>query len=110
MSRLVKLEYFKYIYFAARQKEMAVTSVTELVEAVKRPRALSESRSRPFPRKSEGVGEDGRSATTMVRRKSETEAVPPKRNSHGSARISMQRISEVPEKKPRKSIRLSFMG
>ncbi|GKV01093.1 hypothetical protein SLEP1_g13681 [Rubroshorea leprosula] len=98
------------IYFAARQKEMAVTSVTELVEAVKRPRALSESRSRPFPRKSEGDGEDGRSATSMVRRKSETEAVPPKRNSHGGARFSMQRISEVPEKKPRKSIRVSLMG
>ncbi|GLT43275.1 hypothetical protein SLA2020_172370 [Shorea laevis] len=98
------------IRYDARQKEMAVTSVTELVEAVKRPRALSESRSRPFPRKSEGGGEDGRSATSMVRRKSETEAVPPKRNSHGGARCSMQRISEVPEKKPRKSIRLSFMG
>nr|AML79174.1 putative LOV domain-containing protein [Schizolaena sp. BC-2016] len=96
------------IRYDARQKEMAASSVTELVEAVKRPRALSESRSRPLPRKSKGGGEDEISAASMVRRNSENAAAP--RNSHGSARISMQRISEVPEQKPRKSSRLSFLG
>ncbi|GLU02441.1 hypothetical protein SLE2022_196910 [Rubroshorea leprosula] len=98
------------IRYDARQKEVAASSVTELVEAVRRPRALSESGSRPFPRKSDGGGEDGKSAAaSMVRRKSENLAVPPRRNSHGSARISMQRISEVAEEKPKKSSRLSFM-
>ncbi|XP_039013069.1 phototropin-1-like [Hibiscus syriacus] len=44
----------------------------------------------------------------MARRNSEN--VPPhRRNSNGGMRLSMERISEVPEKKPRKSIRLSFM-
>ena len=37
---------------AARQKEKATSSVTELLQAMKRPRALSESASRPSIRKS----------------------------------------------------------
>ncbi|KAE8695683.1 hypothetical protein F3Y22_tig00110694pilonHSYRG00252 [Hibiscus syriacus] len=45
----------------------------------------------------------------MARRNSEN--VPPhRRNSNGGMRLSMERISEVPEKKPRKFTRLSFMG
>ena len=95
---------------------MATSSVNELVLAVKRPRALSESTNRPFIRKSGGGGvkDDipeaaAGSTESLARRKSESMA-PPRRNSHGGTRISMQRISEVPEKKPKKSSRRSFMG
>jgi hypothetical protein len=87
---------------------MATSSVTELVQAVNRPRALSESTNRPLMRKSEGGGEEERKGA-MGRRNSENVA-PNRRNSHGGTRNSMQRISELPEKKPRKSSRLSFMG
>lgn len=94
--------------FAARQKDMAAGSVTELVEAVRRPRSLSESTNHPFIRKSGGGGGEG-GAGAIGRRNSEN--VPPhRRNSKGGTRISMERISEVPEKKPRRSSRLSFMG
>ncbi|GLT71993.1 hypothetical protein SLA2020_439680 [Shorea laevis] len=98
------------IRYDARQKEMASSSLTELVQAVKRPRSLSESRNRPFMRKSGGGKEDDR-VEALARRKSESVA-PPRRNSlgGGSTRSSMQRISELPEKKQRKSSRLSFMG
>lgn len=93
---------------AARQKEMAAGSVTELVQAVKKPRSLSESTNRPnILRKSEGGGEEER-ATALGRRNSEN-VPPPRRNSHGGPRTSMQRIAEVPEKKQRKSGRRSFM-
>ena len=88
---------------------MATNSVTELVQAVKRPRSLSESMNRPFMRKSEDGGENER-FETIQRRNSDT-MVPPRRNSHGAIRrTSMQRISELPEKKPKKTGRLSFMG
>jgi hypothetical protein len=93
---------------AARQQEKASNSVAELVEAVKRPRALSESANRPFIRKSGGGREEER-AETLARRNSESVA-PPRRNSMGGTRSSMQRISEVPEKKQKKSGRRSFMG
>ncbi|XP_022146191.1 phototropin-1 isoform X2 [Momordica charantia] len=105
------------IRYDARQKEMATSSVTELVQAVKRPRSLSESRpralsesmSRRLVRKS--GGDDLRvEAAAMVRRKSESAAAPTGRNSHGRSRRSMQRISELPEKKPKKFGRRSFMG
>ncbi|KAE8656847.1 Phototropin-2 [Hibiscus syriacus] len=82
------------IRYDARQKDMAAGSVTELVEAVRRPRSLSESAGNPFMRKSgggEGVG-----------------AIP-RRSSENVPRNSMERISEVPEKKPRRSRRPSFM-
>jgi hypothetical protein len=97
--------------FAARQKEMATSSVSELVLAVKRPRSLSESTNRPFMRKSGGGKEDDR-VESLARRNSESTTVaPPRRNSlGGGTRSSMQRISELPEKKQRKSGRLSFMG
>ncbi|KAJ4833984.1 Phototropin-1 [Turnera subulata] len=97
------------IRYDARQKDIAESSVTELVEAVKRPRSLSESTNRPLMRrKSEGGGEEERNGATG-RRNSENVA-PNRRNSNGGRRSSMQRISELPEKKPRKSSRLSFMG
>ena len=107
------------IFVAARQKEMATSSVTELVQAVKRPRSLSESRPRALSesmnrrlfRKSGGGGGGGdndgdRFETGMVRRKSESAAASTGRGS----RRSMQRINEVPDKKPKKSSRRSFMG
>nr|AML79437.1 putative LOV domain-containing protein [Nandina domestica] len=96
------------IRYDARQKDMAVSSVTELVQAVKQPRALSESTNRPFMRKSEGGGGPVRSETPG-RRNSENVA-PQRRNSHGIMRSSMQKINELPEKKPRKSGLRSFMG
>ncbi|KAJ7947743.1 phototropin-1 isoform X1 [Quillaja saponaria] len=96
------------IRYDARQKEIATTSVSELVHAVKRPRAASESTIRPFIRKSGGGGEEER-AEVLGRRNLESVA-PQRRNSHGGTRSSMQRIIELPEKKQRKSIRRSFMG
>nr|AML79229.1 putative LOV domain-containing protein [Frangula caroliniana] len=96
------------IRYDARQKDMAASSVNELVQAVRKPRALSESTNRPFIRKSGGDRqEDG--LDTLGRRFSESVA-PPRRNSHAGPRMSMQRISELPEKKPKKSSRRSFMG
>lgn len=94
------------IRYDARQKDMATNSVSELVQAVKKPRSLSESSDRPFMRKSED-GEQER-PEAPGRRNSESVA-PPRRNSQSGRRASMQRISELPEKKPRKSSRLSFM-
>lgn len=91
----------------ARQKDMATNSVTELVEAVKRPRALSEStHSHPFKRKSESDELPAKPG----RRMSENVVPSGRRNSGGGRRNSMQRINENPEKKPAKSSRLSFMG
>ncbi|KAA3489585.1 phototropin-1-like isoform X1 [Gossypium australe] len=93
------------IRYDARQKDMAAGSVTELVEAVRKPRSLSESSNSPFIRKS-GVSGEEEGTGAMTRRSSESAG----RNSSGGVRISMERISEVPEKKPRRSSRLSFMG
>lgn len=98
-----------YIFFvAARQKEMATHSVTELVQAVRRPRSLSESTNRPF-RKSGGGGRGDEVVEALVRRNSESGA-PPRRNSLGDTKLSMQCINEVPEKKQKKSRRRSFLG
>nr|AML76967.1 putative LOV domain-containing protein [Oenothera berlandieri] len=86
------------IRYDARQKDMATSSVSELMEAMtKKPRSVSES-TRPVMRKSreEKVG-----AAAGMRRKSETTA--------GATRLSMQRINELPENKPKKSSRRSFM-
>ncbi|XP_043708963.1 phototropin-1 isoform X2 [Telopea speciosissima] len=104
------------IRYDARQKEMAVNSVTELVEAMKQPRRLSESTTNrvPLMRKSEGGGGGGGGS----RRNSEdgattTMAPPRRRHSHGSInlrRSSMQRISEKLETKPKNPARRSFMG
>lgn len=97
------------IRYDARQKEMASNSVSELVQAVKRPRSLSESMNHPLFRKS-GGGRTEESTEALGRRNSESVA-PPRRNSRGDhPKISMQRISELPEKKQKKTSRLSFMG
>ncbi|KAK1587391.1 hypothetical protein Q3G72_012369 [Acer saccharum] len=103
------------IRYDARQKETATSSVTELVQAVKKPRSLSESTNRPFLRKSgggggSGGGEEEQERNGALARRNSENVPPARRNSHGGPRISMQRISEVPEKKPRKSGRRSFMG
>lgn len=92
---------YEYYDSAARQKDMAASSVNELLQAVKRPRALSESGNRPFRRKSGGNDEKDRSQSQMRRN---SEHVPPTR------RMSLERLSEVPEKKSKKSGRRSFMG
>ncbi|KAG5515407.1 hypothetical protein RHGRI_036457 [Rhododendron griersonianum] len=76
------------IRYDARQKEMATSSVTELVQAVKRPRALSESTDRPVT----------------------ANGAPDRRHSVAGTRASMQKISELPEKKHKKSARQSFMA
>nr|AML78672.1 putative LOV domain-containing protein [Tetrastigma voinierianum] len=94
------------IRYDARQKEIATNSVSELVQAVKKPRSLSESSDGPLMRKSEGSEQERPEGPG--RRNSESVA-PTKRHSHSGRRASMQRISELPEKKPRKSSRLSFM-
>nr|AML79267.1 putative LOV domain-containing protein [Cercocarpus ledifolius] len=96
------------IRYDARQKEMASNSVSELVQAVKRPRSLSESMSRPLIRKS-GGGRAEEGTEGLGRRNSESVA-PPRRNSRGDIKLSMQCISELPEKKQRKTSRRSFMG
>ena len=80
---------------------MAASSVNELLQAVQRPRALSESGNRPFRRKSGGADEKNR-AQSQMRRKSEH--VPPAR------RLSLESLSEIPEKKHKKTGRRSFMG
>nr|AML77872.1 putative LOV domain-containing protein [Linum usitatissimum] len=100
------------IRYDARQKELAASSVTELVEAVKRPpRPRCESKTkRPVFRKSESGGvingdkAERKGIVVGGRRKSESAA--------SSARNSMHSISEMPlpDKKQRKSSRLSFMG
>uniref|UniRef100_A0A1D1YI91 non-specific serine/threonine protein kinase n=1 Tax=Anthurium amnicola TaxID=1678845 RepID=A0A1D1YI91_9ARAE len=98
------------IRYDARQKDTATSSVSELVMAVKQPRALSESTNHPFMRKSEGSGELV-GAEAAGRRKSES-IPPPRRSSRSGVRSSMEKINELPEgeKKARKSGLRSFMG
>nr|AML78927.1 putative LOV domain-containing protein [Handroanthus umbellatus] len=95
------------IRYDARQKEMASSSVTELLEAVKKPRtrALSESSNRPRLRKSG----DHEIFDSQTRRSSDNQA-PPRRHSHAGTRTTMQKISELPEKPQRKPARRSFMA
>ncbi|KAI3682420.1 hypothetical protein L1987_82392 [Smallanthus sonchifolius] len=109
------------IRYDARQKDMATSSVTELVEAVKRPRSLSESTHRhPFATEARNNSDKDKSAVlSLGRRKSAETVVPPppppprpRRNSHPGVRTltTMQPIDELPKKKPKKSKRLSFIG
>ncbi|KAI4334461.1 hypothetical protein L6164_019154 [Bauhinia variegata] len=95
------------IRYDARQKEKATSSVTELLTAVKRPRALSESADRPLMIKS-GGGEEEKTENAS-RRKSESMASF-RLKSHAEGRKSMQRIIELPEKKQKNSRRRSLMG
>ncbi|KAF3787275.1 Phototropin-1 [Nymphaea thermarum] len=97
------------IRYDARQKDLAESSVTELVLAVKDPDSVPMPKEKPaFRRRSEGsTGEEVKRTGATGRRFSET--IPPKekRNSGpGGAKPSvMESISEVPEakKRPRKS-------
>ncbi|KAJ8551815.1 hypothetical protein K7X08_028258 [Anisodus acutangulus] len=106
------------IRYDARQKEMASNSVSELLEVMKKPsraRSLSESKNnRPaFMRKSEGGGEQDRQDIGIGTHKLNlVNKAPARRHSHAGTRTAMQmeKINEVPEKKPKKSARLSFMG
>ncbi|XP_028757026.1 phototropin-1 [Neltuma alba] len=94
------------IRYDVRQKEKASSAVSELVKAVKRPRAVSESGKRPLIRKS--GGDEEHKVESLPRRKSESvAALRPK--PHGGRRNSMQQINELPEKK-QKNRRRSFMG
>nr|AML77652.1 putative LOV domain-containing protein [Oenothera rosea] len=88
------------IRYDARQKDMATSSVSELMEAMtKKPRSRSES-TRPVMRRSR---EEKVADVSGMRRKSETVV------GTTATRMSMQRINEVPDKKPKKSTRRSFM-
>lgn len=107
------------IRYDARQKEMATSSVTELVEAVKRPRSLSESTNRhPFKTDSGNSGNQDKADVSALGRRKSAETMfappppPPRRNSHAGVRTirTMQSIDELPEKKQKKPRRLSFMG
>ncbi|CAA2933628.1 LOV domain-containing [Olea europaea subsp. europaea] len=100
------------IRYDARQKEMASSSVTELLEAVKEPRAraLSESTNRPFMRKSEDGGLEKFDAINLRNSENTAPAKPARRHSHAGTRSSMQKIMEVPEKPQKKSSRSSFMA
>uniref|UniRef100_A0A7N0UKV8 non-specific serine/threonine protein kinase n=1 Tax=Kalanchoe fedtschenkoi TaxID=63787 RepID=A0A7N0UKV8_KALFE len=99
------------IRYDARQREMATSSVTELIQAVKRPRSLSESQStkRPFMRKSEGSVSEQERNDAMSNNQTPDNGSMPRRFSHNISRTSMQSIDEFPEKKQKKSKRLSFM-
>lgn len=95
------------IRYGARQKEMATHSVTELVEAVKKPRAraLSESTNRPLRKSGDHEIFDGQT------RRSSDDKPPTRRHSHAGTRgATMQKISELPEKPQKKSSRRSFMA
>lgn len=104
------------IRYDVRQKEMASNSVTELLEEIKKPsraRALSEStNNRPtFMRKSEG--DHGEQDKQDAHKLNLVNKAPARRHSHAGTRtttMQMEKINEVPEKKPKKSARLSFMG
>lgn len=108
------------IRYDARQKEMATSSVTELVEAVKRPRSLSESTNRhPFATESRNNSDQKITDVLSLGRRKSTETMfppppptPQRRNSHAGVRTltTMQSIKELPEKKQKKSKRISFMG
>ncbi|KAK7257749.1 hypothetical protein RIF29_31961 [Crotalaria pallida] len=94
------------IRYDAREKEKASTSVLELVHAVERPRgrALSESGNRPLIR-TKSVG-----SSDPARRKSESVSSFRRKSYAGGNRNSMQRITELPEKKNSNSHHPSFMG
>ncbi|KEH39401.1 putative protein kinase AGC-RSK-2 family [Medicago truncatula] len=100
------------IRYDARQKEKASSSVSELLQAMKRPRALSESGQRPFIIKSGGCSEEDQEIEKVEhksRRKSDSVAsFRPK--SQRKSRSSMERISELPENANKNSHRHSFMG
>ncbi|PQM32622.1 hypothetical protein Pyn_32805 [Prunus yedoensis var. nudiflora] len=90
------------IRYDARQKEMASNSVSELVQAVKRPRSLSESMNHPLFRKS-GGGRTEERTEGLGRRNSESVA-PPRRNSRGIILKSQCSVSASCLKRNRKKL------
>ncbi|XP_012571392.1 phototropin-1 isoform X2 [Cicer arietinum] len=98
----------------AREKEKATSSVSELLQAIKRPRAFSESGNRPFIRKSgggsENVEENAEKLDKKLRRKSDSAATFRPKPQPRISRNSMERISELPENKLKSCHRRSFMG
>jgi hypothetical protein len=96
------------IFTAARQKDQARSSVSELLLALKNPRSLSESRNSTFKRKSQ-ESEGMPSTQVPGKRSSESGS---RRNSRSGMRSSLHKINEVPEggNKTRKSGLRSFMG
>ncbi|KAK4709561.1 hypothetical protein R3W88_030486 [Solanum pinnatisectum] len=108
------------IRYDVRQKEMVSNSVNELLEEIKNPRrarALSEStnNSLTFMRKSEGdqVEQDRQNVGITTHKLNLVNKAPARRHSHAGTRtttMKMEKINEDPEKKPKKSARLSFMG
>ncbi|RDX78870.1 Phototropin-1, partial [Mucuna pruriens] len=97
------------IRYDAREKEKANSSVSELVLAVRRPRALSESGSRPLIKKSASGDDAHEKPEKSSRRKSES-MTSFRRKSHAGDRSLMEKITELPEKKHKNSRRRSFMG
>lgn len=93
---------------AARQKDQARSSVSELLLALKNPRSLSESINSTLKRKSQ-ESEGVFSTQAPGKRSSESGSG---RNSRSGMRSSLHKISEVPEggHKSRKSGLRSFMG
>jgi len=98
------------IFFAARQKDHARSSVSELLLALKDPRSLSESRNNTLKRKSQEESGDVLSGDEVPGKRSSESGS--RRNSRSGTRNSLQKISEVPEggNKTRKSGLRSFMG
>lgn len=92
---------------------MATSSVTELIQAVRRPRALSESTNiRPIFTRKSAPGSEQERLDALGRRTTENTAPipPPRRNSYAGLRSSMDKINEMPDKKHKRSSRRSFMG
>ncbi|XP_027345449.1 phototropin-1-like isoform X1 [Abrus precatorius] len=100
------------IRYDARQKEKANSSVFELVHAVRRPRALSESANRPTIKKPASSDDAQVKTQNSSRRKSESVTSFRRKSHAGDYKSSMQRITEQPEneKKHKNSRRRSFMG
>ncbi|KAK1427154.1 hypothetical protein QVD17_15837 [Tagetes erecta] len=108
------------IRYDARQKDMATSSVTELVDAMKHPTPLTESTHRhPFATTSKSYSDQESSSTSLGRRRKSAETMHPRapptqrRNSHTGVRTIatvLHPIDELQEKKQKKSKRLSFIG
>nr|AML77331.1 putative LOV domain-containing protein [Flaveria trinervia] len=107
------------IRYDARQKDTSSSLVTELVEAIKRPRSLSESTyGHPFATVPKYYSNQDKPDNLSSSRRKSAETTyprplpPQRRNSHAGVRTitTMQPIDELQEKKQKKSKRLSFIG
>nr|AML77467.1 putative LOV domain-containing protein [Dacrydium balansae] len=97
------------IRYDARQKEMAVSSVTELVLAVKEPYSFSESKNRPTTRKSESALEQMHSEQDEKINKANTKFAASDRR---KSSLRLSNIYEVGKKRRKSGVRslLSFTG